>query len=155
MPKETIVYIVTNDYPNINYRALKLLGLNKNFEMRLICKGSDRISLHDPNIVILKSYRNIINLFKKIRLYSVSIYLNKLFYFPSPVILFAKKVEKYLLNEVKKNINSNIVIITITPPHDLALVGLKIKKKIVRYVGLLIYKICGLMMNIILIDCRR
>lgn len=123
------IYIITSNYNIINYRALKLLELRNQFDITLICRKAKNENSSRDNVVLIKSSRNYFSIFKKLKLKNISFYLNKRFFFPSPGILYAKNVIRYLKKVINNNKNTRYIIITICPPHDIGIIGYTLKKK--------------------------
>jgi len=132
----TKVYIVTNNSGTLNYRASILQELRGNFEIKLICRKSKSNKEPIKNAVYISSSINFYSIFKRfncIRLYK---YLNNITYFPSPRILYIRNVTKYLRRLISKNPGFKYVIITICPPHDVAIVGLELKLEFPKIIWL-------------------
>ena len=123
------VYIVTYSPAELNFRAKQLLDLKDVCNLFLINNKPDITLVKKYNIITIRGYKNFLNVFKKIAIPRVSLILNKYLFFPSPAILYVKKVERYLIEQLKYQSANDSVLVTITPPHDLAIIGLRLKKK--------------------------
>ncbi len=125
----TRVFIVTNNAGELNYRASVLQELSGNFEIILICRKHKSNKATTNNRIYVKSSFNFYSIFKRFSCNKLYKYLNDITYFPSPRILYIRNVTKYLCSVIKKRPDFKFVIITICPPHDVAIVGLKLKEK--------------------------
>ena len=123
------IYIITENYKQVNYRALKLLKLRNEYKIHLIVSKSQSVKTKNPDDILIRSSKNIFGIFKRIGLRKLSNKLSSLFYFPSPKILYTNKVIKFIEENLIKNKDIKPILITICPPHDMALTGLALKKK--------------------------
>ncbi len=123
------IYIVTEDYNNLNYRVKKIISLRYKYTIILIAKKTKNNVSQDINDILIKPYRNPFSIFRYLKLFKVEALLNKFFYFPSVLFLYIKKVEKYLIKEFNKSHHKDVILLTICPPHDISIIGLNMKKK--------------------------
>ena len=122
------VYVITYNCININYRAARLLELGERINIKLICCKANN-TREIENIIQIKKQINLFSVFRKLKLKFLYNYLNKSFYFPSPLVLYCKNVISYLKNEIARNNETRFILITICPPHDIALIGYSLKKE--------------------------
>ena len=88
---ELELYIITNNTKTINYRASKLLELNKQFKITLICRKAIHNFYPANYTVFIKSGINFFSILKKLKFKKLSDYLNNKFYFPGPEDSLRKK----------------------------------------------------------------
>lgn len=121
------LYIITNNYDHLNYRALKLLNLRNHCRVILIAQKAKELIPKHPDDILIERFVNVFGIFKKIGLVSLAKRLENIFYFPSIQVLYISKVIKYLKNNISDNISNDVTLITICPPHDIGIVGFNIK----------------------------
>ncbi|MDL1985903.1 MAG: hypothetical protein LWX54_17310, partial [Deltaproteobacteria bacterium] len=124
------VYVVVGQKrESINDRVAKILTLRSSFDkMILVSVGNGHVN--DENIMI-KPFPNPFGILRLMGLQKLKKNLDKYFFFPSRNILYVKAVQKKLkkniLNDLKKG--KKVSLLTCLPPHDLALIGLFIKRQ--------------------------
>lgn len=127
---DKVVYVVVGQKrESINDRVAKILTLRSSFDkMILVSVGNGHVN--DENIMI-KPFPNPFGILRLMGLQKLKKNLDKYFFFPSRNILYVKAVQKKLkkniLNDLKKG--KKVSLLTCLPPHDLALIGLFIKRQ--------------------------
>jgi glycosyltransferase involved in cell wall biosynthesis len=121
--------VVGQKRESINDRVAKILTLRSSFDkMILVSVGNGHVN--DENIMI-KPFPNPFGILRLMGLQKLKKNLDKYFFFPSRNILYVKAVQKKLkkniLNDLKKG--KKVSLLTCLPPHDLALIGLFIKRQ--------------------------
>ncbi|MBW2661171.1 MAG: hypothetical protein JRD93_04080, partial [Deltaproteobacteria bacterium] len=127
--RESINDRVGQKRESINDRVAKILTLRSSFDkMILVSVGNGHVN--DENIMI-KPFPNPFGILRLMGLQKLKKNLDKYFFFPSRNILYVKAVQKKLkkniLNDLKKG--KKVSLLTCLPPHDLALIGLFIKRQ--------------------------
>ncbi len=127
---EMATYImVSYQAHQINSRVRELLSLVRQCgEGTLVSSGKDSSK---PGYISVKPYPNPTGMLRIIGLQGIKGMLDRHLFFPSPHILYVRRV----VNRLKRFIDSDIragkhvVLITCVPHHEIALAGLYLKKK--------------------------
>ncbi len=125
--KDWSVYVVSANARNL--RARSLLQLEDRFASMkfLTCKG-EKMSVNHHLVKVGRSVTGILRMpaFKKIRKW-----LDKYLYFPSRKILCARALTAHLIDLVATDpvTSGHICLILCLPPHDLLVVGQKLKRR--------------------------
>ena len=124
------IYIVAENYNLLNFRILKLLTLRNKYKILLfVARSKNNNKIIHPDDIFIRKYKNIFGIFRKLGFSNIANKLSSIFYFPSSNILYIKKVVSYIEKDIVNNKINDLILITTCPPHDLALVGLTLKKK--------------------------
>jgi glycosyltransferase involved in cell wall biosynthesis len=131
MPKiyeNNVVYVVSYSKSSINARVKGILSLRNLFGklVHVTCNGKNEFSYD----ITTGAYPNPLGLLNLIGLRKTKLFLERYIYFPSTNILYAWKAIKLLKYKIAQDINENkrVYLITCVPPHDIAYIGLPIKK---------------------------
>jgi len=144
-----VVYVLLGAFPaRVNERIRAVLGLNvDNTEIRLVArgagiatrsvswsstiKGSGSSPYPGPDHVYeVPPYPNPLTALRWIGLGQLRKKLGRYLFFPSGRVLYAHRVTSVLRRAIAADIKAGreAVLLTCLPPHDLAIVGLRIKK---------------------------
>jgi len=125
-----IVYVVSGSkISSINERVQKLFMLKKQFgKMILICRGNNIFS---DEVWEIKHDTNPTGFLSKLGLQSLKKSVDRWLYFPSAHILFINAIYKKLRKQIGVDIDQggSVCLITCLPPHDLCLLGMKLKNE--------------------------
>jgi glycosyltransferase involved in cell wall biosynthesis len=125
-----VVYVVVGqNQSSINDRVEKVLGLSSHFrKMVLVCVGRGYAK---DTILPVKPFPNPLGLLRLIGLDRLKNVLDKHLLFPSRHVLYVKAVQNKLNNAISRNVKKGerVCLVTCLPPHDLALIGLFIKRQ--------------------------
>lgn len=125
-----IVYVVVGQkYTSMSERVKKLVSLRGSFEkLILFIKGKNH---SDPNIVGVSPIPNPTGVLRVLGLLKIKKKIDRYLFFPSPIILYVKRVQKKIGIFIERDLEEgkNICLITSVPPHDVCLIGLYLKKK--------------------------
>ncbi len=123
-----IVYVVSSrTVTGINEREKNLLLLRGYFDkMVLICRGDN---LFSEEVWEIRHDTNPTGVLRKLGLHSLKKAVDRWLFFPSVNILFVnaiyRKIKKQIQTDIKKG--NEVSLITCLPPHDLCLLGIKLK----------------------------
>lgn len=126
--KNTVVYVVSYKNRDFNTRVNGILNLRSNFGKIIhVTRNGKNESPHD---ISTGAYPNPLGLLRFINLEKTKKLLEKYLYFPSPTILYTWKAIKLLKNEIAIDLSENkrVCLLTCVPPHDIAFIGLHLKK---------------------------
>jgi glycosyltransferase involved in cell wall biosynthesis len=124
---EKILYIITFASDTLNYRVNKIFQNSTFFDNIIIVSSSKIIG---PNQISVSSYKNPLRFIKRIIPTKLYEWINNSVYFPSSKILLIRHILKVLSPIIGSKIAINkVFVLTIVPPHDLALVGYRLKSQ--------------------------
>jgi len=112
-----------------NYRMRLIYSLKENYP-KMFLVSTNRRGGNNQGITI-GMYHNPLGILKKYGLGRIKKVLDKYIYFPSPRIRYIKAAQKHLAKIIQCDIDQGcrVCIINSLPHHDLALVGLYLKKR--------------------------
>ena len=124
-----VAYVLAVKQGSINQRVEGILLLKGYFEKLVLVTKSGNIK--DEQHIVIKPFLNPFGIFKRIKLDRIGKKLERFFLFPSPNILFVAHAKRQLKKLVGADIKKGkkVYIISCLPPHDIAIIGLYIKKK--------------------------
>lgn len=120
------VYVITK---KVSHRSEMLLNLNMVYNKVVLITCEDE-KVGEPHILI-KPFPNPTALLRLAGFNNLKKKADKFLFFPSTINLCNASAKKILKKNIQKDLNANlrVCIITCTPPHGLALLGLYIKEK--------------------------
>ena len=133
----TVVYVIVGKRQgSINDRVLKIVSLRKCFDKLVLVRiGKRHIS---SELISVKPYPNPTQVLNRMHLFGLKKKIDRYIFFPSKAILFVKRVKKILAENIAEDLKSGkqVCVLTITPPHDITLVGkyLKLKYSQIRWI---------------------
>ena len=129
MKAQLNVYVVTQYASQANRRVVKVLELQESFSrMTLVCEPCEGIH---SDILPVRKPRNATGLARLIGLDKLKYLLDQRLYFPSPTVLYTKAATERIRERVRQDLigGRDVCIMTMTPPHELLLIGLVIKRE--------------------------
>ena len=123
------IYIIGVEQDFLPLRIEKLFTLRDRIPgLILVAKRGELIN---ENNLVLGSHPNPSGLLRILKLNYLKKIFDRYIFFPSPSILYVYKVEQQLKKIIKKDLlfGQKVCIFTSVPPHALALIGLRLKKK--------------------------
>jgi hypothetical protein len=126
---KTVLFIIGYDQENAQHRTKKLVSLRGCFaKLNFVTKSGKQ---DHPQNMVVGAYPNPFGILRVLGFFKLKNKCDKLFYFPSARILYVRKAVNKLQAQIKKEIaeGKKCCIITCVPHHDIAIIGLKLKKK--------------------------
>lgn len=128
---ERVIYIIAGRAP-VNDRIDKLLQLSApGCRVVLVTPEADPADRHN---LVVKALPNPTNILRPLKLRTLKRMVDHLLFFPSQKILYVKPVERALRKHIRADIEQGkkVVLLTCVPPHDVALIGLLLKKQLTQ-----------------------
>lgn len=124
-----VVYVVVGRRGRLNDRIEKLVELRDDFERLVVVtmgNGGD-----DRNRLTIRPIPNPATLLVRFGLTKLKNGMDRLLYFPSPIILFVARCVPRLRKQISTDLaqGKDVCLITCVPPHDAVLVGIALKKR--------------------------
>lgn len=125
-----IVYIVTGQKTEaVGPRARRLARLSEEYEKVVLVTVGKAHS--DDNHIAIAPFPNPAGIFRVLGLIRLKRLVERIIYFPSKNILFVWAARFVLIREMERTLSmgKSVSVLTTVPPHDVALLGLFLKKK--------------------------
>lgn len=128
--KKKVLYLLGTKAESLTHRTRMLLKFDAFFDRIHLVSQSG--SANDSQHITIPSYPNPFGVLRVMKLSSLKQFLEPYVYFPSPHILFVKPAIKHLTERLRKDLakGNTIYLLTSLPPHDLALIGLELKRRL-------------------------
>ena len=125
-----IVYVVLGrDEHMMNDRVAKVLQLRRFFrKMVLVARGPGE---KDDEKLIIRALPNPTEILRRVGLRKIRNWIDRVFYFPNPHVLYSVCAKRRLGREVAKDLATgrDVCVVTCVPNHENASIGLYIKRR--------------------------
>lgn len=127
--QKTLFLVDAAPYEHLNDRVAKLSTLGgERLEMLVVAR--DRVAQRGDHVPVLPR-KNPAALFRAIGLPAVAGLLDRMLWFPSRNVLYAQAVIRAIQQPIERRLHAGgqVTVMTCVPPHDVALVGLVLKRR--------------------------